>query len=107
MDNSVFHVKVSKKLKNLGLYLGIPVDPYPIPTRTQHVCQPVPYTNSYHIPNTCKGVVEQPRQGRARKRVQQASPPVVSGGQAGYGHSRTLGGYQLVTSFNTLLVPYT
>ena len=31
-------------------------DPYPIPTRTQHFYQPVPYTNSYHIPNTCNGL---------------------------------------------------
>ena len=25
-------------------------DPYPLPTRTQHFCQPVPYTNPYPIP---------------------------------------------------------
>ena len=28
----------------------MPDDPYPIPTRTQHFCQPVPYTNPYPIP---------------------------------------------------------
>ena len=30
--------------------LGKQDDPYPLPTRTQHFCQPVPYTNPYSIP---------------------------------------------------------
>ena len=36
-----------------------------LPTRTLY--QLVPYTNSYHIPNTCmRVVIERPRQGRPR-----------------------------------------
>ena len=91
-------------------------DPYPLPTRTRHFCQPVPYTNPYPIPTRTIYLTHVMR-GSAAASGQAArarAAGVSTRDQRWSVRLQTLPYLRVIptrtiywTSVNTLLVPYT